>query len=193
MARRTSHSPLRPAHDHFDREPHDDFGGFQGDLAATGKAMDRRQLLRLAATFGVGAGALQLMGCGDSTPSSPSPPSGGGGTGSTCSRIPEETAGPYPADGSNGPTPQRHGRGAQRHSIELCRTLRRRRWCAADDRADARVLVDVRAARRPRDVPVALRCARTRWRSSSFSWQGRWPIVLIRKMAIASAFRTSDL
>jgi len=104
MARRTSHSPLRPAHDHFDREPHDDFGGFQGDLAATGKAMDRRQLLRLAATFGVGAGALQLMGCGDSTPSSPSPPSGGGGTGSTCSRIPEETAGPYPADGSNGPT-----------------------------------------------------------------------------------------
>ena len=104
MARRTSHSPLRPAHDHFDREPHDNFGGFQRDLAATGKAMDRRQLLRLAATFGVGAGALQLMGCGDSTPSSPSPPSGGGGTGSTCSRIPEETAGPYPADGSNGPT-----------------------------------------------------------------------------------------
>ena len=66
--------------------------------------MDRRQLLRLAATFGVGASALQLTGCGDSTPSSPSPPSGGGGTGSACSRIPEETAGPYPANGSNGPT-----------------------------------------------------------------------------------------
>jgi protocatechuate 3,4-dioxygenase beta subunit len=104
MARRTPHSLLRPAHYHLHSEPHDDFGGLQRDLAATGKAMDRRQVLRLAATFGVGAGALQLMGCGDSTPSSPSPPSGGGGTGSTCSRVPEETAGPYPADGSNGPT-----------------------------------------------------------------------------------------
>jgi protocatechuate 3,4-dioxygenase beta subunit len=104
MARRTQHSPLRPAPDHLEREPHDDFGGLQRDLAATGKAMDRRQLLRLAATFGVGAGALQLMGCGDSSPSSPSPSSGGGGTGSTCSRVPEETAGPFPADGSNGPT-----------------------------------------------------------------------------------------
>ena len=104
MARRTQHSPLRPAHHHLDSEPHDDFGGLQRDLAATGRAMDRRQLLRLAATFGVGAGALQLMGCGDSTPASPSPPSGGGGTGSACSRVPEETAGPYPADGSNGPT-----------------------------------------------------------------------------------------
>jgi protocatechuate 3,4-dioxygenase beta subunit len=104
MARRTPHSSLRPAHQDLHLEPHDDFGGLQRDLAATGRAMDRRQLLRLAATFGVGAGALQLMGCGDSTPSSPSPPSGGGGTGSACSRVPEETAGPYPADGSNGPT-----------------------------------------------------------------------------------------
>ena len=104
MATRTSHSSYRPAHEHLEREPHDDFGGLQRDLAETGKAMDRRQLLRLAATFGVGAGALQLMGCGGNSPSSPSPSSGGGGTGSACSRIPEETAGPFPADGSNGPT-----------------------------------------------------------------------------------------
>lgn len=104
MARRTLHSPLRPAQHHFHDEPHDEFGGLHRDLAATGKAMDRRQLLRLAATFGVGASALQLMGCGDSSPSSPSPASGGAGTSSTCSRVPEETAGPYPADGSNGPT-----------------------------------------------------------------------------------------
>jgi hypothetical protein len=55
MARRTSHSLLRPAHDYLDREPDDDFGGLQRDLAATGKAMDRRQLLWLAATLGVGA------------------------------------------------------------------------------------------------------------------------------------------
>ena len=104
MARRTSLSPLRRAHDHLEREPHDDFGGLQRDLVATGSRVDRRQLLRLAATFGVGTAALQLMGCGGSTPSSPSPSSGGNGTGSTCTRIPEETAGPYPADGSNGPT-----------------------------------------------------------------------------------------
>ena len=38
MARRTSHSPLRPAHHHLDSEPHDDFGGLQRDLAATGRA-----------------------------------------------------------------------------------------------------------------------------------------------------------
>ena len=104
MARRTLHSLLRPAHHHLHHEPHDEFGGLHRDLAATGEAMDRRQLLRLAATLGVGASALQLMGCGDSSPSSPSPASGGAGTSSACSRVPEETAGPYPADGSNGPT-----------------------------------------------------------------------------------------
>jgi protocatechuate 3,4-dioxygenase beta subunit len=68
--------------------------------------MDRRGLLRLAARFGVGAGALQLIGCGAS-PTSPTETSTGttGTTGSTCSaRIPEETQGPYPGDGSNGPS-----------------------------------------------------------------------------------------
>jgi len=89
-------------HNHHD--DHDDFGGLHRDLAATGARMDRRGLLRLAASFGVGAGALQLLGCGSSSPTSPS------GTtttseSSTCStRIPEETAGPYPGDGSNGPS-----------------------------------------------------------------------------------------
>ena len=89
-------------------EHHDDYGGLRRDLLATGAAMDRRGLLRLAARFGVGLGALPLIGCG-SNPTAPSTDSGtststGGGT-STCStRIPEETQGPYPADGSNGPS-----------------------------------------------------------------------------------------
>ena len=52
-------------HDHDDH--HDDFGGLQRDLGATGAAIDRRGMLRLAARFGVGAGALTLIGCGSSS------------------------------------------------------------------------------------------------------------------------------
>jgi protocatechuate 3,4-dioxygenase beta subunit len=88
---------------------HDDFGGLHRDLQATGAAIDRRGLLRLAARFGVAAGAIQVLGCGGSSPTSPSDTGGTGSTGgstggSACStRIPEETQGPYPGDGSNGP------------------------------------------------------------------------------------------
>ena len=71
--------------------------------------------------FGIGAGVglVALAGCGDDSTSQlgrpspararPSPPEGGGpgGAGSTVAvaegEIPEETAGPYPGDGSNGP------------------------------------------------------------------------------------------
>ena len=84
---------------------HDDFGGLHRDLLATGSAVDRRGLLRFAARFGAGVGALQLFGCGGS-PTGPSVAAGttGGTTTATCStRIPEETQGPYPGDGSNGP------------------------------------------------------------------------------------------
>jgi protocatechuate 3,4-dioxygenase beta subunit len=84
---------------------HDDFGGLHRDLLATGSAVDRRGLLRFAARFGAGVGALQVFGCGGS-PTSPSvtTSTSGGTTTATCStRIPEETQGPYPGDGSNGP------------------------------------------------------------------------------------------
>jgi protocatechuate 3,4-dioxygenase beta subunit len=97
-------------HHHDHRDDHDDMGGLHRDLAATGAVMDRRGMLRLAARFGVGAGMLQMLGCGGSptTPTGSSTGGGtttptGGGTGSTCSAIPQETAGPYPGDGSNGP------------------------------------------------------------------------------------------
>ena len=90
-------------HDH-----HDDFGGLHRDLLATGAAMDRRGILRLAARFGVGVSALQLLGCGGSSnPTSPSGTDTGTGTTtgtSACmTKVPSETAGPYPGDGSNGP------------------------------------------------------------------------------------------
>jgi len=93
-------------------DDHDDCGGLQRDLLATGAAMDRRGLLRFAARFGLGAGALQMLGaCGSSSPTTPTTSdtgaggTAGTGTGSaTCTaRVPEETQGPYPGDGSNGP------------------------------------------------------------------------------------------
>ena len=88
-------------------EPHDDFGGLHRDLLATGDRIDRRRLFRIAARFGAGFGALQLIGCGGSAtaPSAATASSGSASGNATCSaRIPEETQGPFPADGSNGPT-----------------------------------------------------------------------------------------
>jgi protocatechuate 3,4-dioxygenase beta subunit len=103
------HMEIDPPHQH--RDDHDDMGGLHRDLAATGAVMNRRGILRLAAKFGVGTGMLQVLGCGSSTPTSPTTgssgdtatPASGGTTNSTCSAIPQETAGPYPGDGSNGP------------------------------------------------------------------------------------------
>ncbi len=94
---------------------HDDFGGLHRDLLATGRKVGRRRLLTLAGGIGASFGALQLMGCGgDSNPTSPSTTTGTTGTGTTgtgttgggavcAARVPEETAGPFPGDGSNGP------------------------------------------------------------------------------------------
>jgi protocatechuate 3,4-dioxygenase beta subunit len=89
-------------HDH-----HDDFGGLHRDLLATGAAMDRRGILRLAARLGVGVGALQMLGCGGSPTAASDTTSTSttttGTTSTSCGKIPEETQGPYPGDGSNGP------------------------------------------------------------------------------------------
>ena len=94
---------------------HDDFGGLHRDLLATGRKVGRRRLLTLAGGIGASFGALQLLGCGgDSNPTSPSTTTGTTGTGTTgtgttgggavcAARVPEETAGPFPGDGSNGP------------------------------------------------------------------------------------------
>lgn len=80
---------------------HDEFGGLHRDLLRTGTTMDRRQLLRAAARFGVSLGALQLFGC-TSTGLTETDTDTGTGSGA-CTKIPEETAGPYPGEGSNGP------------------------------------------------------------------------------------------
>ena len=85
---------------------HDDHGGLHRDLSATGSAMGRREVLR---RFAFGAGALALLGCGDAgsgvlTGADETFDTGSGSTtgGSTCTKIPSETAGPFPGDGSNG-------------------------------------------------------------------------------------------
>jgi protocatechuate 3,4-dioxygenase beta subunit len=82
-------------------DDHDDFGGLHRDLRQTGDAIGRRQLLRLAARLSVGVGALNLLGCAAASSDITSTDSSGAN--GSCSRVPEETQGPYPGDGSNGP------------------------------------------------------------------------------------------
>ncbi len=69
--------------------------------------LDRRKLLKLIAYSGLSVGLLGLVGCGssvdDSVPAVPTPATAAGDTTGDCTAIPEETAGPYPGDGSNGP------------------------------------------------------------------------------------------
>lgn len=83
---------------------HDDFGGLHRDLLQTGITMDRRRALRYATRLGFGLGALQLLGCSSTDSTGGGTIDTGGGTGnSSCTKINEETAGPYPGDSSNGP------------------------------------------------------------------------------------------
>ena len=91
---------------------HDDFGGIERDLP---KLIDRRRALWLV---GGGLGAVALAGCGSSiakTASSTTTALANAASNSTiasgsdiassgsCTKIPNETAGPYPGDGTNGP------------------------------------------------------------------------------------------
>ena len=81
--------------------------------------LDRRRLLGLGALGALSAIGLAACGSDDGSSASPARSAGSGSTSSTstpststtvagttaaeCSTIPEETAGPYPGDGSNGP------------------------------------------------------------------------------------------
>ncbi|MFK3676786.1 intradiol ring-cleavage dioxygenase [Microbacterium sp. NPDC090218] len=68
--------------------------------------MSRRGVLGLA---GIGLGAVVLAACapaasgGSSTPTPTATPGASGGSEAGVDEIPDETAGPYPGDGSNGP------------------------------------------------------------------------------------------
>jgi len=67
-----------------------------------GTLMGRRRMLK---ALGLGVAGLGLAACGSSSPSSSSPSTAAAtsGTTGTSGEIPDETAGPYPGDGSNGP------------------------------------------------------------------------------------------
>ncbi|WP_436530619.1 intradiol ring-cleavage dioxygenase [Actinoplanes sp. HUAS TT8] len=81
------------------RLPHPDEEVFDQGLGFDlGTLMGRRQILR---AFGIGAVTLGLAACSDDTSSSATPASSTSTTSS--GEIPDETAGPYPGDGSNGP------------------------------------------------------------------------------------------
>ena len=116
-------------HDHHS-DDHDDMGGLHRDLAATGAVMDRRGMLRLAARFGVGAGMCRCSAVAAALrprrqPAAPARRQrrrAAERPAAPAARIPQETAGPYPGDGSNGPNVlSLSGRRPQRHPIELRR------------------------------------------------------------------------
>jgi protocatechuate 3,4-dioxygenase beta subunit len=70
----------------------------QGLCFDVGTLFTRRRVLAL---FGIGAGAATLAACGVSISGSDS--SAGSSSAGGLTEIPDETAGPYPGDGSNGP------------------------------------------------------------------------------------------
>ncbi len=89
---------------------HDDFGGLHRDLTRT---VDRRRALLL---MGGGLGTVALAACGSSltgqkgstTTAAAAPAAAGASTtvasgSGNCVKLPTETAGPFPGDGSNGP------------------------------------------------------------------------------------------
>ena len=93
--------------------PHPDEPVFDQGLAFDIETLlSRRQVLRAMGYGAVGAGLFTLVGCGPlGSTATPGATSGGASSagssfsagGEDCDPIPEETAGPYPGDGSNGP------------------------------------------------------------------------------------------
>jgi protocatechuate 3,4-dioxygenase beta subunit len=74
--------------------------------------IDRRQLLRLAGYTTISAGLMSIAACApggssglasQASATSSAAGTSAGTTDASCAVIPEETAGPYPGDGSNGP------------------------------------------------------------------------------------------
>jgi len=106
------HAPSRlPIQPTFEGRPlpHPDEPVFDQGLAFDVETLlDRRQVLRAMGYGAVGAGLFSIVGCGpaisSATPGATAGSSATSGTGlAACAIIPEETAGPYPGDGTNGP------------------------------------------------------------------------------------------
>ncbi|MCZ2826709.1 MULTISPECIES: intradiol ring-cleavage dioxygenase [unclassified Modestobacter] len=65
-----------------------------------GTLVTRRRML---AVLGIGAAGVGLAACGGTSGTSRATPSASGTTAGALTEIPDETAGPFPGDGSNGP------------------------------------------------------------------------------------------
>jgi len=88
------------AHPHHDHELEDHDRGLVFDLST----LDRRQVLKALGFAGLNAGLFTIIGCGPgAAPSAPSAGATASAGAASCALIPEETAGPFPGDGSNGP------------------------------------------------------------------------------------------
>lgn len=87
---------MHPPHEHPSAQ------GLAHDLQTLVRCSPRRQALRSLLGFGAAA-ALPLLGCGGGGADAGGSSSASGGTSGngSCSAVPEETAGPYPGDGSN--------------------------------------------------------------------------------------------
>jgi hypothetical protein len=88
-----------PIHDDHELEEHD--RGLVYDLGT----LDRRRVLKLLGFGGISAGLFTLVGCGPggATGSASAAVDATDATAASCALVPEETAGPFPGDGSNGP------------------------------------------------------------------------------------------
>lgn len=75
---------------------HDDFGGLSRDL----QMMSRRRMFGWMAAIAL---TPVIGGCVSENASGPDAATGTGSGVGSCSKIPTETAGPYPGDGTNGP------------------------------------------------------------------------------------------
>ena len=91
--------------DHLDDEIDDHDRGLVFDLST----LDRRRMLKLLGFGGLSAGLFVIAGCAPAGASSSTSAAGSAASaasaaaGDSCAIIPEETAGPFPGDGSNGP------------------------------------------------------------------------------------------
>jgi protocatechuate 3,4-dioxygenase beta subunit len=83
------------------RLPHQDEEVFDQGLGFDiGTLLGRRQILR---AFGIGAAALGLAACSNESSAGSASTASTSSASTSSGEIPDETAGPYPGDGSNGP------------------------------------------------------------------------------------------
>ena len=92
---------IHPPPTHDDHEPEEHDRGLVYDLGT----LDRRRVLKGLGFGGLSAGLFTLVGCGPggATGTASAGVAATDSTAASCALVPEETAGPFPGDGSNGP------------------------------------------------------------------------------------------